>query len=86
MWPPGQVAAALSSTSFGLAAVAPGLGLGVPALAAAGVAGAAIGSAAGNKDNSKPPKVSDMVPPPAMVGMGMGMGMAVAAVAAGGER
>ena len=46
MWPPGQVAAALSTTSFGLAAAAPGLGLGIPALAAAGVAGAAIGSAA----------------------------------------
>ena len=30
MWPPGQVAAALSTTSFGLAAAAPGLGLGIP--------------------------------------------------------
>ena len=73
MWPPGQVAAALSSTSFGLAAVAPGLGLGIPALAAAGVAGAAIGSAAGNTDNSKPPKVSDMInPPPSDGGNGNG--------------
>ena len=70
MWPPGQVAAALSSTSFGLAAVAPGLGLGIPALAAAGVAGAAIGSAAGNSDNSKPPNVSDMVPTPGDGGNG----------------
>ena len=74
MWPPGQVAAALSTTSFGLAAVAPGLGLGIPALAAAGVAGAAIGSAAGNTDNSKPPKVSDMVPPPSDGGNGNGNG------------
>ena len=67
-WPPGKVAAALSSTTFGLAALGSGL---APAAAgaagAAAAAGAFVGSTAlGNNDSPppKPPKVDDFVPPP----------------------
>jgi len=63
MWPPGEVAAALSTTSFGLA-LAPGLGL-VPAAAAAGAAGAFVGITSAN-DGGKPkkPTVSDLINSP----------------------
>jgi len=62
MWPPGQVAAALSTTSFGLA-LAPGLGL-VPAAAAAGVLGGFVATTTAN-DGAKPkkPTVSDLINP-----------------------
>ena len=63
MWPPGQVAAALSTTSFGLA-LAPGLGLGVTAAAAAGAVGGFVASTAGNNDKPPKPTVSDMINPP----------------------
>lgn len=66
-WPPGKVAAVLSSTSFGLASL--GTGLLPAAAAAAGVAGAAAGSIAGK---SSPPNVSDFVPPPDNGGGGGG--------------
>lgn len=52
MWPPGKVAAALASTSFGLAlgpSVVPGAA--VPAGAALGVLGGFLGSAAANDGN-----------------------------------
>ena len=48
IWPPGLQAAALASTSFGLAW---GPGVLAPAAAVAGVLGAFIGSTAGNSDN-----------------------------------
>ena len=60
-WPPGKVAAALSSTTFGLASLGSGL---LPAAAgAAAAAAAAAASAAGNGDNSPPPKLDDFKPP-----------------------
>lgn len=59
-WPPGKVAGALASTSFGLA-LGPGL---APAAAGAAAAAAAAGaSAAGNNDSSPPPKVEDFTKP-----------------------
>jgi len=57
-WPAGKVTAALSATSFGLAAL--GSGLAPVAAAAAGVAGAAFGSMAGNQPPN-PPKVEDLI-------------------------
>jgi hypothetical protein len=61
MWPPGQVAAALSTTSFGLA-LAPGLGLVPAAVGAAGALGGFVGTTTAN-DGGKPkkPTVSDMI-------------------------
>ena len=59
-WPPGKVAAALSSTTFGLASLGSGL---VPAAAGAAVAaGAFVGSTAGS--NNPPPKVGDLINSP----------------------
>jgi hypothetical protein len=60
MWSPGQVAAALSTTSFGLA-LAPGLGLVPAAVGAAGAVGGFVGSTTAN-DGGKPkkPTVSDL--------------------------
>ena len=60
-WPPGKVAAALSSTSFGLAAL--GSGLLPAAAAAAGVAGAVAASTSTDNPPPPKPKVEDFVPP-----------------------
>ena len=71
MWPPGKVAAALSTTTFGLALGPGGL---VPAAAAAGALGAYLGSTSGGGDNKKP-TVSDMISnPPTDNGGGGGGG------------
>jgi hypothetical protein len=58
-WPPGKVAGALASTSFGLA-LGPGL---APAAAGAAAAAAAAAASAAN-NNSNPPKVEDFTKPP----------------------
>ncbi len=73
-WPPGKVAAALSSTSFGLASLG---GLAPAAAAAAGAAGAFAGSTAGSNNNNnvpppKPPKLDDFIPQPPSDGGGGG--------------